>query len=127
MASCILYDILKTQIRFEQNIKRTSAPSDFLRRQRVDTRPRGPPLSAITTASHYSLFGGRGVSGDRKHHLPHPRSVHNGPFTDKRRSRKLEPQPTALFMRPSLADVLEKLMEGLIGDTSEGVGGVEEL
>lgn len=110
--------LLKRQIRFTQNIKLTSAPFDFLQRQPVDTRPRGPPLSAITTASHYPPGGGRGVSGDRKHRSP--RSVHNGLITDKSRSRKLEPQPTALFMRLGLADVLEKLMEGLIGDCSVG-------
>lgn len=56
-----LYALLKRQIRFAQNIKLTSAPFDFLQRQPVDIRPSGPPLSAITTASHYPPGGGCGV------------------------------------------------------------------
>lgn len=39
-------------------------------RHPADMTPRGPRLSLITTVSHYPPCGGRGGSGNRKHHPP---------------------------------------------------------
>lgn len=74
------------------------------------TMPRGPRLSLITTVSHYPPCGGHGGDGDRKHHPP---TFHNGPFADKRHSRKAWTQANSSIHAAMYGRCLGESMEGL--------------